>query len=531
MEKEELKKEQQDFMNALDAKMKGLVDEAVKGLIGKDELAAQVKSAVEELGGKLAGDNAALVEQVKNLGETIEKMKKDGLSQQVINKFDEKLNEMFESEKFADFVAGRTRKSGEFTGFTLKDVVNLTSDYTGDILISQQQNKVVSSIAPKKVHMRDVITTLQGDPEYPQLAFAQIYDVDRNARFVTENGTLPASAFKVKEIQAATKRLGTHLFISKRMLKSRTYVRSFILNMLPEAVKMAEDWNILFGDGNGENLLGIVNHTGVQCVSDIISTAVVTGAAGAVDSIKTYNSGADTIVEFENAQPEILDGMKITFANATDSSLNATFDVVKMNDRQILIKGLAYVAEASPGNITFTVKHGAYKSIEAPNSEDVVKTIFAVMNYAQYSTNAIVLNPITVNAIESEKDTTGRNLGLVTRGANGVKYIACIPVVEYTGIPAGFYLVGDFVTAAALVDYTALTLEWAEDVDSKLKNQIALIAQEEVIFPVYMPWAFAYGKLADVKTAITADAPAGGDGSSAASAASAGSAASAPASH
>lgn len=521
MEKEELKKEQQDFLNALDAKMKGLVDEAVKGLIGKDELAAQVKNAVEEFGGKLTGDNAALVEQVKNLGETIEKLKKDGLSQQAISKFDEKLNEMFESEKFADFVAGRTRKSGEFTGFSLKDVVNMTGDYTGDILISQQQNKVVTSVSPKKVHMRDVITTLQGDPEYPQLAYAQIYDVDRNARYVTENGSLPASAFKVKEVQAATKRLGTHLFISKRMLKSRTYVRSFILNMLPEAVKMAEDWNILFGDGNGENLMGIVNHTGVQCVSDIVSTAVVTGAAGAVDSIKTYNDGADTIVEFTNAQPDILDGMKITFANATDSSLNATFDVVKMSDRQILIKGLAYVAEATPGGITFTVNHGAYKSIEAPNSEDVVKTIFAVMNYAQYSTNAIVMNPITINAIESEKDTTGRNLGLVTR-QGGVKYIAGVPVVEYTGIPAGFYLVGDFITAAALVDYTALTLEWAEDVDSKLKNQIALIAQEEVIFPVYMPWAFAYGKLADVKSAITMDAtPAGGDGTSAASAASA----------
>ena len=521
MEKEELKKEQQDFLNTLEAKMKGLVDEAVKGLIGKDELSAQVKSAVEEFGGKLDKDNQSLVEQVKNLGETIEKMKKDGLSQQVISKFDEKLNEMFESEKFADFVAGRTRKSGEFTGFTLKDVVSLTGDYTGNILITQQQDKVVTSVAPKKVHMRDVITTLQGDPEYPQLAFAQICDVDRNARYVTENGTLPASAFKVKEVQASTKRLGTHLFISKRMLKSRTYVRSFILNMLPEAVKMAEDWNILFGDGNGENLMGIVNHTGVQCVGSIISTAIVTGAAGAVDSIKTYNGGADTIVEFKNAQPDILDGMKITFANATDSSLNATFDVVKMNDRQILIKGLAYVAEATPGGITFTVNHGAYKSIEAPNSEDVVKTIFAVMSYAQYSANAIVLNPITVNAIESEKDTTGRNLGLVTR-VNGVKYIAGIPVVEYTGIPAGFYLVGDFNTAASLVDYTSLTLEWAEDVDSKLKNQIALIAQEEVIFPVYMPWAFAYGKLADVKSAITMDAtPAGGDSSSSASSASA----------
>ena len=47
------------------------------------------------------------------------------------------------------------------------------------------------------------------------------------------------------------------------MLKSRVFIRSFILNMLPEAVYQAEDWNILFGDGNGENLLGIANHKGV----------------------------------------------------------------------------------------------------------------------------------------------------------------------------------------------------------------------------------------------------------------------------
>ena len=54
-----------------------------------------------------------------------------------------------------------------------------------------------------------------------------------------------------------------------------------------------------------------------------------------------------------------------------------------------------------------------------------------------------------------------------------------------------------------LVSTTLLTLEWAEDVESKLKNEIVLIAQEEVIFPVYMPWAFAYGDLAALKEAIT----------------------------
>ena len=114
-----------------------------------------------------------------------------------------------------------------------------------------------------------------------------------------------------------------------------------------------------------------------------------------------------------------------------------------------------------------------------------------------------MLNPITVNIIESEKDTLGRNLGLILE-VGGVKYIAGRPIIEYDGIPAGKYLIGDFSpVAASIVDYTNLLLEWAEDIESKLTNQVVLIAQEEIIFPIYNPWAFAYGDLATLKAAIT----------------------------
>ena len=175
-----------------------------------------------------------------------------------------------------------------------------------------------------------------------------------------------------------------------------------------------------------------------------------------------------------------------------------------MNDRQILLPDVKLAgAESAVASMTFTVNNGGFKSIEAPNSSDAIKTAFAVMSYAQYYPTAIVLNPITVNMIESEKDTLGRNLGLI-ENVGGVKYIAGRPIIEYDGIPANKYLLGDFrAVAAALVDYTNLTLEWAEDVETKLTNQVVLIAQEEIIFPVYNPWAFAYGDLSALKTAVT----------------------------
>lgn len=505
-----LPQEQATFMNNISQMMCNVINKAMEGVISPEDMEARLKGLNEKLNGyddekfkQLAKDNETLIETVKGLGETIENLKKKGIGMDVINKFDEKLNEMLESDKFKEFAENHTRKSGSFDGFCLKDIVSMTDNYDGDHLTTQQQSRVVSQVSNKRIHMRDVLNTLQGDPKYPNLAFAQVYDFDRNARYVTENGTLPESSIKVKEVQTTTKRLGTHIRLSKRMLQSRVYIRSFILKMLPEAVYMAEDWNILFGDGTGENLLGIVNHPGVLPVEQIIAESVVSGNAGSVKSVSGYNSNKDTIIEFANPQDLILDGMTITFTGATGmTALNSPNQLVKMDDRRILLKGVAYSEETSTSSMTFKVSHGAFKSVELPNSLDVVKTGFAVMTYAQYTPNAIALNPITVNSMEAEKDTTGRNLGIITT-VNGVKHIAGRPIIETSNIQPGKYLIGDFIMAANIVDYSSLTLEWADDVDSKLKNEIVLIAQEEVIFPVYMPWAFAYGDLAALKEAIT----------------------------
>ena len=503
--------EQKQFMENMAGMMCDVMNKSLDGMMSPSEVEEKFKGINEQLKAydnekfdQLVKDNNSLLEQVKNLGESIEKMKQKGLSMDAISKFDEKLNHMLDSEKFKEFASGNQRKSGVFEGFSLKDVVSMTSNYEGDHLITQQQRRVVSQTANKRLHVRDIISTLNGDPEYPNLAFTQVYDFDRNARYVTENGRLPESAISIKEKQTGVKRLGTHIRISKRMLKSRAYIRSFILNMLPEAVFMAEDWNILFGDGNGENLDGIAHHEGVMGVEKIISEAIVTGVAGDITSISGANNNKDVIIEFKKPFDLILDGMMITCKGATVcTELNKANAIVKMNDRQILLPGVKYEGEeSSKASMTFTVNNGAFKSVPEPNSEDVINTAFAVMSFAQYMPNAIVLNPITVNAISAEKDTTGRNLGLITV-VGGIKYVAGRPIVEYPGIPAGKYLLGDFTTAASLVDYTSLTLEWAEDVDSKICNEVVLIAQEEVILPVYMPWAFSYGDLTALKTAIT----------------------------
>lgn len=512
--------EQKSFMENILTAMCDVVNKAMEGAITPESMKSQFDAINEKLKGydaekfeQLVKDNNDLRDMLKKAMETIEKAKEKGpAAVDAMNRFTEKIGEMYDSEKFRDFCEGHSRKSGAFGGFSLKDLVtvSMTNDYTGTHLITDQLGVVANKYAPKRLHMRDLLTSLTGDPAFPNLAYTEIESMDRNARYATENGRLSESHIKVKEQNVSVKRLGTYLPISKRMLKSRAYIQSYIVAMLPEAVYMAEDWNILFGDGHGENLDGITKKSGCKSVESIITDTIVSGSAGSVYSVSalsTVNSEAQQgiVVEFANPQPDILDGMKITFANAVvNTGLNATHDVIKMNDRQILISGLTLSGtETGVSSMTFTVNNGGFQSIDEPNSRDVIKTAFAVMSYAQYYPTAIVLNPITVNTIDSEKDTLGRNLDLI-EDRGGVKYIAGRPIIEYDGIPVGKYLLGDFrPLAAALVDYTNLTLEWAEDVETKLTNQVVLIAQEEIIFPIYNPWAFAYGDLETLKAAIT----------------------------
>ena len=231
--------EQKSFMDNILGAMVDVVNKANDGLITKEDMDAQFDAINEKLKGydsekfaQIVKDNEELREMLKKSMDVIAKAQEKGANgMNVISKFDEKLNEMFDSEKFQDFVEGKTRKSGAFDGFSLKDIVSIfgngddTANYTGTILISQQDHRYFSKWNPAKLHMRDVLNVIQGDPQFPTYTFGQVASVDRNVRYVTENGELPESSISLKEGTAPTGRVGTHHKASKRTLKSRIILR------------------------------------------------------------------------------------------------------------------------------------------------------------------------------------------------------------------------------------------------------------------------------------------------------------------
>lgn len=179
--------EQKSFMDNILGAMCNVVNKAMEGVITKEDMSDQFEIINEQLKGydadkfaQVIKDNEDLRDMLKQAMEVISKAKEKGAgAMNAVNSFTEKLNDMFDSEKFREFEEGKSRKSGVFSGFTLKDIVSMTDDYSGNILITQQQNRVVNPIAPKRLHMRDILTALQGDPAYPQLAFAEITKIGR----------------------------------------------------------------------------------------------------------------------------------------------------------------------------------------------------------------------------------------------------------------------------------------------------------------------------------------------------------------
>ena len=206
--------EQKKFMESILGAMTDIVNKATEGMLTQkdvdtkfDEINGQLKGYDADKFDQLVKDNEQLREMLKKSMDVIEKANKTPNGREAINKFDEMLNQMFDSEKFQDFVEGRTRKSGAFEGFCLKDIVSIfantadsdSANYSGTKLITQQDHRYFSPYNNAKLHLRDVLSVVQGDPQFPTYTFGKITAVDRNVRYVSENGELPASSITLSE--------------------------------------------------------------------------------------------------------------------------------------------------------------------------------------------------------------------------------------------------------------------------------------------------------------------------------------------
>lgn len=511
MTEEEKKAKELEIAKSLENKLTDLVAAAAEKSFKDATPLATFNAAIEEVKKEISaigGENGKLADVKKSLDDVItattkfmkdfESKKEKGFNGQE-NGLSKAIDDVLDGESYKSFVNGNGQRR---TGEMQMKAVSIESNYTGDNLLTQQSNIVAYNPQATKINMRDVVRTIPGDPEFPSFTWQEIFEIDREAAAVSENGSLPVSSFKLREKTESTKRVGTYIPISNRLLKSRIFVKNWLMTYLPDSVKQAENFQILFGDNTGNNLNGV---TKVAPVFETeLATTAHTLAAGSFKAVATYDGGAKTIVTLSAPLAYTLtNGQKITFAGFANAAYNAEFAISVLTDTQIVLP-IAYTAqtEAQCLAASATVKGALYKTISSANEADVIDAAIAYLSMGQYMPSSVALNPVDIFRIEKLKDTMGRPLGLISI-VNGTKYISSIPIVSVNSMPLGKFAIGDFMNGANLIQYTGLMLEFADDVTYKLQNQVAAIVQEEVIFPIYNKFAFLYGDFASCKTLLS----------------------------
>jgi len=480
------------------AEFKQLADDNRKGLLTDEE--AQKKFS--EITAKLEKFDAEKFESFKDSLDKLEKsiqdqgaellkMKDNGITGEQGKTFRAELKEILETEDFKAFVDSNGKKKASFN---LK-AVSIADDYTGTsrVHITTRDSRVVDHPEVMRLNIRDLLTVMPAD--LPYLAFTEVYDWDRKVGVNTENGELAESSFKVREAVVDAKRIGTQVPISKRMLRSASFVMNHLMQRLPAQVKYYEDFQLLWGDGQGNNVTGIFKVA--QDFASIVN-ASITGAAGSVASVASYDSGAKSLVTFA-ANQLINNGDTITIANAPNAGYNKAHKAIVISPTQIVIDE-AYAAGTTAA-WTFTVNSPFKDSIAAAQQIDVLKVAKTLVTQQEYSANGIVLNPVDATLIETLKGNDEHYID-VNRLENGVLTISGVPVVETTAMPAGKFAVGDWAMAAALGQFTELTLEFSESTQEKLTNSVVAIIQEEVLFPIYNKYMFVVGDFTTAKAAI-----------------------------
>lgn len=503
---DELEKVKSDFeegLKGLDTKALASYVETIEALKkeSKDalELAKEVKEIARKQGLEIKSQLENKIPEVRRKASRVDQLNQlivQGLASDEFKAFQGRGFNGASNKMFLDQVDGKI----ELKDVATKATVAVSTDHTSSVMISEVSDIVRDDTPTRMEHVRDIINVSMTDQA--QIVAGQVYDytdaLTLGAVMLAENGQAPESVFKSKENTWGVKRIANSMRISKREIRTNglQWVIDKVLSKLPDATLFVEDVQLLFGDGAGNNVEGLTKS------AQAFNLAPNTYTAGAIASVATYNGGTQALITFAAAH-NIKNGDNLTIANATETSYNATHTSVEViNGTQVIID-LAYVAEADTSAWTGSSTSPFYQSIDAAQEYDVLAVSDANLEAGEYACTGHIVHPSQATQMGLLKDTQGNYLN-ISKDSNGkITGVNGKPVVQTAAMPFGKFLSGDFSrNGVELKEFTPLNIQFVEDVESVQKNEIVVVIEEEIIFPVYNPYWFTFGKFSTAKTQL-----------------------------
>lgn len=322
--------------------------------------------------------------------------------------------------------------------------------------------------------------------------------ITRGAAMTSEGSQKQESKIEWEEKSMILRKVADSIPVTKEALEDFPFMQTEIERLLSQNLALKTDSQVWNGDGVAPNLQGIFD-----LASDFTSIidAIITGEAGDVASVATYDGGAKALITFTDPQA-LYNGDSITFANATHTGYNATFKALVLSPTQIVID-VAFVTEADTSAWTFTTASRFKATVATPNFYDlvlVVKSAIMAEQDGKFMPNTVIVNPIDMIKFKLAKGNDEHYLlpELVTADLA----LSGMTVVESGQVRPGTALVGDF-RFGTLYSMGGVEIQVGWVNDQFIKNSMTILAEERLGLLVRSVDTAAFLKITDISGALT----------------------------
>ncbi|UAK25859.1 phage major capsid protein [Sphingomonas nostoxanthinifaciens] len=243
---EDIKK---DFDGKLD-KVKGIAEQALGKLAGGEELSKKAKELADEA---ITGMNTAksALDEIKTRIADLEQKatRPGGGGAPEIKGYGQQLAE---SEKLKSFVERGAQGS---TRIELK-AITTSAGSAGGMIVSQRETEIVGIPKRPDIILRDLLTVVPiatGSVDYPKQTTRT-----NAAAPVPEGTTKPYSNYGWSRVTANVRTLAHLAKLTKQALDDAPRLQAEVDAEMRYGLALAEDAQILLGDGTGENLYGLM---------------------------------------------------------------------------------------------------------------------------------------------------------------------------------------------------------------------------------------------------------------------------------
>ncbi len=237
-----------EFQKSLDA-VKAIADDALGEARKSGAISKKLQDDADEALLKMNG----LMEQVSDFEQRLAAGRGAGAGD------DEKsIGQLFvESDRVKEFCA-QNQPRGRVDFQTKATITSATTNAAGSAGAAVNQTRLPGVVTPpeRRMTVRDLLTP--GRMDGNTLEYVRETGFVNNAGMVAEAAPKPQSDIKLDLVSTTAKVIAHHAKASRQILDDFAQLASYIDGRLRYGLAFKEETQLLFGDGTGQNLLGIV---------------------------------------------------------------------------------------------------------------------------------------------------------------------------------------------------------------------------------------------------------------------------------